>query len=136
MRDRRADFEALGATVVAVGFSPGEALNELAGALGWPWAFLTDPERALYGRLGMERAPLRQVFTPVVVRRYREAAAQGQQVHKPVEDPRQLGGDAVAVHGRVVWLRRQASPDDRPSVDTVLAVAAGVAGKANGDRRA
>jgi hypothetical protein len=120
MRQRAADFEAMGATVVAVGFSPGEALAELAGELEWPWPFLADPERALYRRLGMERAPLRQVFTPAAVRRYREAAAQGREVHKPVEDPRQLGGDAVAVHGRVVWLRRQASPDDRPSVDTLL----------------
>jgi hypothetical protein len=84
----------------------------------------------------MERAPLRQVFTPAALRRYREAAAQGQEVHKPVEDPRQLGGDAVAVYGRVVWLRRQASPDDRPSVDILLEAAAAVAGKGDGDRRA
>lgn len=127
MQGRRPDFEGMGATVVAVGFSPGPALAALADDLAWPWAFLADPELALYGRLGLERAPLRGVFTPGTVRRYREAAAQGHEVHRPVEDARQLGGDAIAVEGRVVWLRRQASPDDRPSATSVLEAAAGVA---------
>jgi len=127
MQDHRPAFEALGATVVAVGFSPGPALADLADELGWPWAFLADPERVLYGRLGLERAPLRRVFSPAAVHRYREAAARGQKVNRPVEDPRQLGADAVAVEGRVVWLRRQVSSDDRPSVALLLEVAAQVA---------
>jgi len=124
MQEHRPAFEALGATVVAVGFSPGPALADLADQLGWPWAFLADPERVLYGRLGLERSPLRQVFSPAAVRRYREAAAQGHEVNRPVEDPRQLGADAVAVEGRVVWLRRQVSSDDRPSAASLLEVAA------------
>ncbi|MGI8778235.1 MAG: AhpC/TSA family protein [Acidimicrobiales bacterium] len=127
MQEHRPAFEALGATVVAVGFSPGPALAALADQLGWPWAFLADPERVLYGRLGLERASLRQVFAPAAVRRYREAAAQGYEVSRPVEDPRQLGADVIAVDGRVVWLRRQVSSDDRPPVATVLEVAAGFA---------
>jgi len=128
MQDRRPDFEALGAAVVAAGFSPAPALATLADHLGWPWAFLADPARLLYARLGLQRASLRDVLGPAAVRYYREAVAQGREVHRPVEDPRQLGGDAVVVGGRTVWLRRQVSPDDRPSAATVLEVAAGITG--------
>src|SRR5215210_5540273 len=95
MRDRRSEFEALGAAVVAAGFSPPDAMAELADHLHWPWAVVADPERLLYRRLGLERAALRQVFSAGAIRRYREAAARGVEVHRPVEDARQLGGDAV-----------------------------------------
>lgn len=128
MQDRRSDFEALRATVVAAGFSPAPALATLADHLEWPWGFLADPERVLYERLGLQRASLRDVLGPGAVRHYRDAVAQGREVHRPVEDPRQLGADAVVVEGRTVWLRRQVSPDDRPSAETVLQVVARVAG--------
>jgi len=127
MLDRRSDFEALGATVVAVGFSPDDAMAALADHLGWPWAVVADPERKLYQRLGLERASLRRVFSPGAIGRYREAAARGVEVHRPVEDPRQLGADAVIVGSRVEWLRRQTDPDDRPSVTELLRAAATVA---------
>ncbi len=127
MRDRRPDFDALGATVVAVGFSPAPALAALADQLDWPWRFLADPERVLYGRLGLERAPLRRIFTPDVLRRFRQAVADGSEVQRPVEDPRQLGADVVVVGGRTAWLRRQTGPDDRPSTTAVLDAAAAVA---------
>jgi len=129
MRDRRGDFVALGATVVAVGFSPAPALAALADHLGWPWSFLADPERVLYGRLGLQRASLRRVLNPEAVRRYRDAVAEGREVHRPVEDPRQLGADAGVVEGRAVWLRRQTGPDDRPSATTVLEAAAAAHGR-------
>jgi hypothetical protein len=128
VRERRPQLEALEAVAVAVGFSPPADLAALADHLAWPWPFLSDPDRFLYRRLGLRRAPLRQVFTRATVRRYREAAARGVEVHRPVEDARQLGADAVAVSGRVAWLRRQASPDDRPPADELVAAVARVAG--------
>ncbi|MFN2608739.1 MAG: AhpC/TSA family protein [Acidimicrobiales bacterium] len=124
MRDHRDALEAAGATAMAVGFSPAEALAALAQQLGWPWPFLADPQRVLYARLGLDRAPLHRVFTPGAVRRYREAAAAGTEVHRPVEDARQLGADAVVAAGRVLWLRRQAGPDDRPAPGELLAAVA------------
>ncbi len=120
MRDRRSEFEALGATVVAAGFSPAGAMADLADHLHWPWSVVADPERLLYRRLGLERAALRQVFSPGAIRRYRQAAARGAEVHRPVEDARQLGGDAVIDRRGMVMLRRQAGPDDRPSVTAIL----------------
>lgn len=124
MRDRRSALEELGATAVAVGFSPPDALAPLAQHLAWPWPFVADTERAVYARLGLRRAPLREVYTAGTLRRYREAAARGVPVHAPVEDARQLGGDAVVRAGRVVRLFRPAAPDDRPAVDVLLGAVA------------
>lgn len=125
MRERQEAFQELGATAVAVGFSPPDALARLSDHLEWPWPFLADPDRRVYARLGLGRARLREVYNAGTLRRYREAAAGGVPVHAPVEDARQLGGDAVVRAGRVVRLFRPAGPDDRPPVDVLVdAVAA------------
>lgn len=124
MRERREALEELGATAVAVGFSPPDALARLADHLQWPWPFLADTDRRVYVRLGLRRARLREVYTAGTLRRYREAAARGVPVHAPVEDARQLGGDAVVRAGRVVRLFRPAAPDDRPSPDVLVGAVA------------
>jgi hypothetical protein len=124
VRERQDRLEALGATAVAVGFSPAEPLAELADHLRWPWPFLSDTDRALYARLGLGRARLRDVYTPATLQRYQAAARRGETVRRPVEDTRQLGGDAVVRAGTVVWLFRPASPDDRPSTEAILAAVA------------
>ncbi|MGH3875013.1 MAG: AhpC/TSA family protein [Pseudonocardiaceae bacterium] len=99
--------------LVAVGFSPAPALAALADHVGWPGAFLVDADRRLYGLLGMRRARLWQVYSPGTLARYAIAAARGQHLPRPVEDIRQLGGDALLDDGVVVhrWLPR--TPDDR-----------------------
>ena len=106
-------FRGSGHPVVAVGFSPPPALRVLAEVLPWHGPFLSDEDRVLYRRLGLPRAPLWRVWSPGTVARYARAAAAGRRLPRPVEDTRQLGGDAVLVDGvaRVVW--RPSSPDDR-----------------------
>lgn len=37
----------------------------------------------------------------------------GRMLHKPVEDTRQMGGDALVVDGRIVRIWRPATPDNR-----------------------
>lgn len=128
MREQRHRLEELGAGAIAVGFSPAPALAELAEHLDWPWPFLSDVNRILYQRLDLGRARLREVYTPATLRIYREAARRGEAVHRPVEDARQLGGDAVIRSGEVVRLWRPSSPDDRPSVEEVLVALADVGG--------
>lgn len=114
------NLAALHCTPIAVGFAPPEALRDLAERLGWPWPFLADSERLLYRRLGFERAPLRNVWTPATLAIYRRAMATGTPVHKPVEDARQLGGDAVVRAGMAVAVFRPASPDARASIESLL----------------
>lgn len=105
----------LGGTVplVVVGFSPADALAPLAVHLGLTGTVLSDPDRLLYRRLGLRRAPVWRVYSPGTMARYAIWKLRGRTLHRPVEDTRQMGGDAVAVDGRIVRLWRPATPDDR-----------------------
>lgn len=84
---------------------------------------LADPERRLYSRLGIGRAPWWRVYSPGTMAVYARALVRGQHVAPPEEDTRQLGGDAVMVDGNVTVLWRPESPDDRPRAADVLAAA-------------
>lgn len=127
VRERAADLDQLGYALVAVGFSPPAALAALARHLAWPGAFCSDEERVLYQRLGLGRAAAGQVFTPGTRAVYAAAAARGETLERPVEDLRQLGGDALVVGGVARVTFRPASPDDRPDVDELVAAAAALA---------
>ncbi len=132
VKEKRDQLEEMGAIAVAVGFSPPEALAALADELAWPWPFLSDTDRVLYGRLGLDRAPRRAVFNPGTLNVYRRAASRGVSLKRPVEDVRQLGGDAVIMEGRVVRVFRPASPDDRAPVPALLAAVAEAAAARDG----
>ncbi len=110
--------------LVAFGFSPPAALATLADHVGWPGLFFADENRRLYGLLGMRRAKLWQVYSPGTLARYAIAAARGQHLPRPVEDTRQMGGDALLRDGVVVrrWLPR--TPDDRVRPARLLQAAA------------
>lgn len=112
-----------GIAVAAVGFSPAPALAALAGHLAWKGPFLSDPDRRLYARLGLGRAPLWRIYSPATVMRYARAAVTGGRRPHNVEDVRQLGGDALVVDGVVVrrWLPR--TPSDRAAAPTLVAAA-------------
>ena len=102
--------------LIASGFSPPEALAALADYLRWPGLFLADEQRQLYTLLDMRQASLWQVYSPGTLARYTLAAARGRRSWphpRPVEDIRQMGGDALMRDGIVVrrWLPR--TPDDR-----------------------
>jgi hypothetical protein len=109
--------------VVTVGFSPPGALASLAAHLDLRGPVLADEPRVLYGLLGLGRAPVWRVYSPATLAFYARAALRGVRLPRPVEDTRQLGGDALAVDGVVVWRWRPRTPTDR--VDPrVLAAAA------------
>jgi len=117
----RPELARLGFSLVAVGFSPPEALASLAEHLGWTAPFCSDEVRSLYDRLELGRAAARQVFTPGTRAMYAAAAERGVQAERPVEDVRQLGGDTLVVDGVARLTFRPASPDDRPPVEDLLA---------------
>ncbi|PVZ14700.1 AhpC/TSA family protein [Actinomycetospora cinnamomea] len=111
---------------VAVGFSPPDALAPLAEHLGWRGRFLADTERRLYRDLGLGRAPWWRVYSPGTIAIYLRAARRGRWGHgsgAPVEDTRQLGGDAVVRGGVAVARWNPRSPDDRVPAGELAAVA-------------
>ena len=109
--------------MVTVGFSPAEPLAELAGRLGLTGPVLSDPGRELYRRLGLRRAPIWQVYSPGTILRYGGFVLRGRTLHKPVEDTRQMGGDALVLDGRVQRVWRPATPDDRAGPSLIAASA-------------
>lgn len=109
--------------LVAVGFSPADRLEAIVRHLGWRGLVLSDPERRLYRRLAIGRAPIWRVYSPGTIAVYGRALAAGRRLERPEEDTRQLGGDAVMVDGTVTTLWRPRSPDDRPAAEEVLAAA-------------
>lgn len=116
--------------LVVVGFSPADALAALATHLDLTGTVLSDPDRLLYARLGLRRAPVWRVYSPGTLARYALWKLQGRTLHKPVEDTRQMGGDALLVDGRIVRVWRPATPDDRaaPARIAGVAVARGLSG--------
>ena len=121
MRERRAELDAAGISVFAVGFSPPAALALLADHLAWPWPFLSDPERLLYRRLALPRVGPLQVYSAGTLLRYARAALAGRPLSRPVEDTRQLGGDAVVQHGSALAVFRPRTPNDRIPVHLLVA---------------
>lgn len=99
--------------LITIGFSPADALAPLADHLGLRGRMLTDSDRVTYRLLGLGRAPVWQVYSPGTMLYYAGAVLRGRTLHKPVEDTRQLGGDALAVDGVVTRIWRPSTPDDR-----------------------
>jgi hypothetical protein len=121
----RTELERLGVTLVAVGFSPPAGLATLAHHIGWlpPLRFCSDEQRLVYERLGLGRAARGRLFTPGTRAVYAAAAERGVVAERPDEDVRQLGGDALVMAGVARLTFRPSSPDDRPSIDELLAAA-------------
>ena len=109
--------------LVVVGFSPPDALAPMAAHLGLTGPVLSDTDRRLYARLRLGRAPIWRVYSPATMLRYALYARQGKQLHRPVEDTRQMGGDGLVIDGRAVRLWRPATPDDRASPASVARAA-------------
>jgi hypothetical protein len=117
--------ELLGGAVplVVAGFSPPDALAPLAAHLGLTGPVVSDPERAVYRRLGLRRAPVWRVYSPGTMAGYALRALRGVPLRKPVEDTRQMGGDALLRDGRVVRLWRPRTPDDRAAPEVIARAA-------------
>ncbi|MBA2323825.1 MAG: hypothetical protein H0V92_07390 [Pseudonocardiales bacterium] len=112
-----------GIELVTIGFSPPQALLELAAYLQLTGPVLADEQRTLYQLLGVLRAPVWRVYSPGTLAFYACARLRGQPMTRPVEDTRQLGGDAVVVDGVITRMWRPRSPNDRVAPERLAAAA-------------
>ena len=119
VRDRLDDFA--GATVVVVTFTAPERLAAYRDHLQLPFPVVTDRDRTLYRLLGAERGTNRQVWSSGTLRMYARLLRDGRRLHRPTEDIRQLGADAVFdAAGRLAHLSLPTSPDARPPVQELV----------------
>jgi len=108
---------ALPVTYITLGSSSEAARHE--SSLHSPHQFLADPDRQVYRYFGLERASIKQLFGPDVVKRGFEAVRNGTRGgFVPTADPIQLGGAFVYNQaGEVVWARKSRDAADNVSVD-------------------
>jgi len=88
---------------------------------------VVDTDRAAYRAFGLGRGSVRRVWGAKAGRRYLEiVGADGfAGLARPVEDTLQLGGDFVIdPEGKLVYGFWGEGPDDRPSVEELLAAVA------------
>jgi hypothetical protein len=124
LRQQAAEFAAAGAEVVVVTFWAPERAAELRRAYDLPFPVLVDGERAVYRRYGLGSGHPRDFLSARALAAYGRALRRGgwRRLHRPVEDPRQLGGDfVVAADGRLSLVHVTRHPGDRPSVAELLA---------------
>jgi hypothetical protein len=120
VRDR---IDELGdAEVVLVLFTRQRNLRGYRSRNGIPYAVVTSEDRAAYRAYGLGRTSVWRAYCWRVVRRYVELLRKGRRFERPSEDTLQLGGDfVVAPDGTLPYAFRSTGPDDRPTVDELVA---------------
>ena len=123
MRDRLDDLGP-DTTVVLVTFTDPDNLSDYIVRNLLPFPVLTDPDRSAYAAYGFGRGSVGRVWGWRAGRRYLELLRAGRwrELRRPTEDTLQLGGDVViAPDGTLAWGFWSEGPDDRPSVDDIIA---------------
>lgn len=124
MRSRLDEFD--DALVVVICFSAPDYVATYQRERLAPMTVLVDEDRRSYRAYGFGRGSVRTVWGPKVWLAYARLLVAGRRVRRPVEDTLQLGGDVVVGRdGRIAYVFRSTDPDDRPSVDELLAAVAG-----------
>ncbi len=123
MRDR---LDELGhdTDIALITFSDPEHLGPYQELHDLPFPILVDSDRSAYRAFGLGRASLGRVWGWRTMRRYGQILRETGigRLTRPTEDTRQLGGDfVVAPDGTLAWGFWSAGPDDRPSVDDLIA---------------
>ncbi len=123
MRDRLEEFG--DAEVAVVLFTRQRNLRGYRSRYVDPLSVVTDEDRSLYRAFGLGSGSLWQVWGPKVWWKYAQLLRNGATFEKPTEDTSQLGGDfVIGRDGRLVYVFRSKGPDERPTVDDLLAAVA------------
>ena len=123
MRDRPHD---LGQTtrIVLVTFGTRGVVSAYRRNNDLPYPVLIDEYRDSYRAYGFGRGSVWRVWGWKAARRYVEVLRAGawRELRRPTDDTLQLGGDVViAPDGTLAWSFQGEGPDDRPSVDELVA---------------
>ncbi len=123
MRDR---LDELGDSteIALITFSDPDVLGAYQESHDLPFPILTDRDRSVYRAFGLGRGSFGRVWGWKAVRRYAEIVKDRGfgELRRPTEDTRQLGGDfVIAPDGTLAWGFWSEGPDDRPSVDELIA---------------
>jgi peroxiredoxin len=120
VRDRLGEFG--DAAVVVIAFSAPEHVAAYQRERLAPLTVLIDRQCVAYRAYGLGRGAVWRVWGPKVWWAYLRLIRSGRRFRWPTDDTLQLGGDfVVGRDGRLQYVFRSADPDDRPSVDDLVA---------------
>ncbi len=125
VRDRIDELTTKGgvaADVVVITFTKPRNLKGYRRRFADPLTVVTDENLDLYRAMGFGRGTVARVWGWRMVRAYFPLLRDGYELEKSNEDKLQLGGNAVVgADGTLAWRYAGAGPDDRPSVDELIA---------------
>ncbi len=110
--------------MVLVTFTSQEQLDPYRRRNDVPFTILLDPDRSAYRSFGLGRGSVRRVYGWRAIGRYVALFRGGRlrDLRPATEDTLQLGGDfVIGPDGILVWGHWGEGPDDRPSVDDLVA---------------
>jgi hypothetical protein len=109
--------------LVAVGPGTPAELRRYRELLGLTITLLSDPAWTTYRAFAFGRAGVREtVLAPRHWLAYVRLIARGRRPERPRQDVFELGGEVLLdPQGRIVWIYRSRAPDDRPTLDEILA---------------
>ena len=110
--------------VVLITFTDPAQLIDYQSINDLPFTILVDHDRHTYTAFGLGRGSVRRVWGWRAFRRYVEIIGNRglAGVGRPTEDTLQLGGDfVIGPDGVLAWGYWGEGPDDRPSVDELIA---------------
>ena len=115
--------EELAAVVACISFAEPPLLAAFERELKLGVPLYRDPSRAAYEAFGFARGSIARVWMdPRVWASYASLLARGRRFHRAQEDTLQLGGDVVLdAELRVRWIHHSRGPEDRPSVERLIA---------------
>jgi peroxiredoxin len=126
LRDRKADFDRIGAQVVLVGMGTPLECAAFLKKLAIPFPMIADPQQALYRQFHLKRMSPLGVLSPAVAIKGMAAMARGSGIGKPVGDILQLPGVFIIdSSGRIVFSHQPAGPADHADPDAILKALAG-----------
>jgi len=110
------------ASIAVVTFAAWERLAAYRDHLHLSFDVVADVDRILYRMLGAGRGTNRQVWSLGTIRTYARLLRAGRRLHRPTEDIRQLGADAVIGRdGSLRYLSLPSAPDKRPPIEELIA---------------
>ncbi|NDJ54013.1 MAG: hypothetical protein GYB68_13150 [Chloroflexi bacterium] len=120
-------LEALQTDVWVISFSDQMTwAQRWVGGMNVPFTMLIDHQRDLYGAFALNHS-IANTWNLRTIWYYTKAFFAGRRIPLIKGDPHQMGGDVVVDRDGVVrYIYRSQEPTDRPEIDTLLGVLAGL----------
>ncbi len=133
VRDGIERIEKAGAAILVVAYTSPEYCQAFAEHMKLPFPVASAPDRRIYNDYGLGKATFFKVFNPLVLLRemaiiVRHRRTEGRTYRRPTreDDLYQLGADfVISATGTILYAHHSKSPDDRPSLDEMMAVLEG-----------